>query len=144
MCVHVRGSPDRDIDITVLLDRYPITSILCVISHGVYSLIGSFLHFLENWASHMLMCLSIKKQKTKKKNNWHVEAAAVCLGLLVHLSDAAPPLDEKCTLPPLPNQPPPTSPLRGNRSQMNMWESRGNGLVSCSSLRIPLLARLPL
>lgn len=45
-CVRVRGSPDRDADITVLLDRYPITAILSVISHGVYSLIGSFLHFL--------------------------------------------------------------------------------------------------
>lgn len=42
----VRGSPDRDSDTSVLLDRYPITSILSLISHGVCSLIGFVLHFL--------------------------------------------------------------------------------------------------
>lgn len=54
----------------------------------------------ENSASHMLMCLTIKAHThNKTKSNEHDEAAAVCLGLLIYLSDAAPPLDEICAPP---------------------------------------------
>lgn len=59
----MRGRPDGDTDITASLDIYPITSALSLISHGVFSLIGSLLYFL---ALGEVVFAYFHSKKTKK------------------------------------------------------------------------------